>query len=99
MDKVQLRPSDLLGRIGGEEFLLLLPDTALADGVRIVERLRYAMDKTMTLPDWPELSCTFSVGLTETGPSDSVASLFHRADQALYAAKQGGRDRQVAISS
>jgi diguanylate cyclase (GGDEF)-like protein len=94
-----LRPSDLLGRIGGEEFLLMLPGTSLADGEKVIERLQAAMNTAIAIPERPAVRCTFSVGLTNACPSDNVTSLFHRADQGLYAAKQGGRNRQVAFPS
>jgi diguanylate cyclase (GGDEF)-like protein len=94
-----LRPSDFLGRIGGEEFLLLLPNTTLADAEHIVERLRSKLANTTIPPGQNEISCKFSVGLTEASPLDNVASLFQRADQALYAAKQGGRNQHVVFSS
>lgn len=94
-----LRQTDLLGRIGGEEFLLLLPETSLPDAMQMVERLRHAIGNTVALPEWPEVRCNFSAGLTGAGPADTVSSLFQRADQAVYGAKQNGRNRQVAIPS
>lgn len=94
-----LRHSDLLGRIGGEEFLLLFPDTQLAAAVQMIERLRGALSKTAALSEWPEVRCTFSGGVTDINSSDTVSSVFQRADQAVYSAKQSGRNQHVAISS
>lgn len=94
-----LRHSDLLGRIGGEEFMLLLPETSLSDAMQMVERLRRAIGETIALQEWPEVRCNFSAGLTGAGLTDTVSSLFQRADQAVYGAKQNGRNRQLAIPS
>lgn len=93
-----LRPLDFLGRIGGEEFLLLLPNTALTDAEQVIVRLRSRLSDAIILSEQPEINCNFSAGLTEAVPSDNVASLFQRADQALYAAKQGGRNQHVVFS-
>jgi diguanylate cyclase (GGDEF)-like protein len=93
-----LRPSDLLGRIGGEEFLLMLPATSVSSAAQVVDRLRDALSEAVTLPEWPTVRCTFSAGLTEATCSDDVTSLFQRVDEGLYAAKQSGRNRQTIIS-
>lgn len=90
----QLRDEDIIGRIGGEEFMLLLPRTSLQDAADIAERLRAAPP---TLPGGIEpsgllLQASFGVA-TLGGPDDDIARLTHRADIALYAAKRGGRDR------
>jgi diguanylate cyclase (GGDEF)-like protein len=81
----QVRSTDLLARYGGEEFVLLLPACALEDAVEIVERLRRVT---------PLVTC--SVGLACWDFQESAPELLARADQALYAAKAGGRDRFVA---
>lgn len=94
-----LRDTDLLGRIGGEEFLLLLPETSLPDAMQMVERLRRAIGETVALSEWPDVRCNFSAGLTGAGSADTVSSLFQRADEAVYCAKQSGRNRQLAIPS
>jgi diguanylate cyclase (GGDEF)-like protein len=93
----QLRPTDLSGRMGGEEFILLMPGTSLADAVRAVERLLGELRASRPLADIPELAYTFSAGLTRWRSADSVACCIERADRALYAAKHGGRNRVVAI--
>jgi diguanylate cyclase (GGDEF)-like protein len=83
-----LRNTDLLVRYGGEEFAVVLPDCGLADAMTIAERLRTAQ---------PEGTC--SIGVAEWAPGESVDELIGRADQALYAAKAGGRDRCCASPS
>ncbi|WP_088285238.1 GGDEF domain-containing protein [Ideonella sp. A 288] len=86
------RAADLLARIGGEEFLIVLPDTEFARAIEVCERLR----ERVAGHDWdtlsPGLSVTVSVGLAQTPPYDQDG-LFELADRALYRAKQAGRNR------
>ncbi|WP_451981520.1 diguanylate cyclase [Azospirillum endophyticum] len=93
-----LRAADHIGRIGGEEFAILLPGTSYADGTAIAERLRDGLAKlTITLSDGRRFQLTGSFGLTEVRPlGDSVESVLGRADQALYRAKALGRNRVEA---
>jgi diguanylate cyclase (GGDEF)-like protein len=83
-----LRKTDLLVRYGGEEFAVLLPDCGLDDAMAIAERLRTAL---------PEGTC--SIGVAEWVRDETVDELVRRADQALYAAKAGGRNRCCASPS
>lgn len=93
MCEEQLRASDGVGRLGGEEFGLLLPQTALADAHAVLERLRkrFNQEHCAHLPDDTTLSV--SIGITELTDGDTAEYLLKRADLALYAAKSGGRDR------
>ncbi|KLU22101.1 diguanylate cyclase [Caballeronia mineralivorans PML1(12)] len=93
MCEEQLRASDGVGRLGGEEFGLLLPQTALADAHTVLERLRkrFNQEHCAYLPDDTALSV--SIGITELSEGDTAENLLKRADLALYAAKSGGRDR------
>jgi diguanylate cyclase (GGDEF)-like protein len=85
-----LRPYDRIGRYGGEEFLLLLPDADAAAAHSVIERVRAAV----AVENAPLPRLTASAGLTEIRPTDaSVDALLGRADAALYLAKAGGRDR------
>ena len=94
--RTQLREIDVLARWGGEEFLVLLPDTVpLPDGQQAMERLRTRIAASSLSPSVPQLRVTASIGLAAHGPGESVAHLLERADRALYAAKNGGRDRCV----
>jgi diguanylate cyclase (GGDEF)-like protein len=92
-----LRTFDLMGRIGGEEFTGLLPNTALAAAELVAERLRAGI-KAMALDAVvPGLRVTVSLGVAQMRPSDAdFAALMARADAAMYRAKQSGRDRVVA---
>lgn len=93
MCEEQLRASDGVGRLGGEEFGLLLPQTSLADAHAVLERLRkrFNQEHCAHLPDDTALSV--SIGITALCDGDTAENLLKRADLALYAAKSGGRDR------
>lgn len=91
----QLRPHDILGRIGGEEFLLILHASTPTDALHVIERLRLHLAEALPLHDGAPLRYTFSAGVTVILPGDSIPSLMQRADVALYAAKRAGRDRCV----
>lgn len=91
-----LRNVDVIGRIGGEEFLVLLPETTAAPAVCVADRLRSALETHEI--GWGEtrLTITCSFGVTSLGSRDrDQASLMARADTALYAAKRQGRNRVV----
>lgn len=88
-----IRRSDCFGRVGGEEFLLVLPQTDLADAERRVADLLARVRAARPLPEWPDFICTFSAGLTFTPPGDTFSAAYGRADRAMYAAKLAGRDR------
>jgi len=96
----QLRAYDSAARYGGEEFVLVIPGTPLAGGVMVAERLRQAvLDFNFPSP-MEDLTVTLSAGVA-TYPSplvDNVDSLFRQADEALYRAKQNGRNRVETMS-
>jgi len=92
--KASTRSHDILSRWGGEEFLILCPETAQAQAEVIAERIR------QTVRDHPFKTgrrLTVSAGVAALRPGDDVDSLLHRADTALYQAKNGGRDRVCAL--
>ncbi|WP_283196228.1 sensor domain-containing diguanylate cyclase [Rhizobium sp. AN80A] len=88
-----VRRRDSFGRIGGEEFMLILPDTTLAQGELIIERILTTVRGARPILNAPGFSYTCSAGLAELHPGDTARELYARADEALYHAKQGGRDR------
>lgn len=90
-----VRASDLIGRWGGEEFLVMTPETALDGGSTLGERLRRAVADTPVILDTDErIQVTISVGIAEYVVADAdLASLLSRADMALYRAKANGRNR------
>ncbi|MDO5610359.1 MAG: diguanylate cyclase [Pseudomonadota bacterium] len=91
--RASLRSSDALGRIGGEEFLIVCAGTAINDAERIAERIRCGLHG-LSWPAHPELKISASFGVTTLDKADNSAeSVIARADRALYRAKQNGRDR------
>ena len=89
-----LRASDSLGRLGGEEFALLLPQTALDGAVELAERVRAAVESSSARCGRVEVRFTVSIGVEQWhGGDDNVENLIVRADHAMYAAKHGGRNR------
>ncbi|MBT9514495.1 MAG: GGDEF domain-containing protein [Acidovorax sp.] len=90
-----LRSADRLGRYGGEEFMVILPETNTAAAQTVADRMCAALDATPGSPDLPH--CTVSIGLTTVQPGDNtVDALIARADTALYEAKAQGRNRVQA---
>lgn len=90
----ELRKEDAVGRLGGEEFAILLPETDTQGAMEIGERVRQAVATSeIPLEDEPPLRVTTSIGATVLRPEDDVAALLGRADKALYAAKEAGRNR------
>jgi len=86
------RKLDLLFRIGGEEFMLLLPDTKEAAAAVVAEQLRASIAESRLLDD---RQLTVSIGVSELQPGESPDSWMKHADDALYAAKKAGRNRVV----
>jgi len=98
--RAELRADDALGRLGGEEFGIVLPGTPLSTGLALAERLcsQVRASHCADLPGGVALSV--SVGITELAPNeDPLDRLMSRADLALYTAKAAGRDRCAALSS
>jgi diguanylate cyclase len=91
-----LRPQDTLARFGGEEFIILLPDTPIEDAQKALVRLQRELTKRIFLADNEKVLITFSAGLTEVRPDDNQASVTKRADEAMYTAKHTGKNRVVA---
>lgn len=89
------RTEDFLARLGGEEFVILFVGTPVAPALALAERLRAAIaDANLCYNDQP-LDVTISCGVTEFRAGDTPESVYERADQALYQAKQAGRNRSV----
>ena len=87
-----VRDRDLIGRYGGEEFLLIFPETSVQVAQQVAERIRQHIASTpIHLPDH-SIPITISIGLTHFNSDDTLESLVQRADSAMYAAKQAGRN-------
>ena len=89
----QLRPLDAFGRYGGEEFLVMLPETPAASATALAERVRAVIEKLRCTDGDLTIMLTVSVGVAEYRLGEKVAQTIVRADQALYLAKSGGRNR------
>ncbi|HKF22276.1 MAG TPA: GGDEF domain-containing protein [Candidatus Angelobacter sp.] len=86
-----IRPTDAIGRMGGDEFVLILPESDTETAARILDRVRLDLDRAMREWRWP---ITFSIGLVSFSPPlRPVAEMFRAADDAMYAAKSAGKDR------
>ncbi|GAB5413202.1 MAG: hypothetical protein Cons2KO_08050 [Congregibacter sp.] len=92
-----IRDSDFLFRIGGEEFVLLLPNTDLSSAEPLVERVRCAVGESGFHYETKPVPLTISAGLTSIKADDTAETLFSRADDALYRAKKAGRDRLQSL--
>jgi two-component system cell cycle response regulator len=92
-----VRAVDLVTRYGGEEFAIIMPETDAAGALVVAERVRQAVEQApFTIPVAPgQLQCTVSIGCSQLSMQDTMPSLIARADQNLYQAKQGGRNKVV----
>jgi diguanylate cyclase (GGDEF)-like protein len=93
--KDNLRETDIIGRVGGDEFLILLSHTDAKSAFQVMDNLRLKMADLTTEINMPKLSLTISVGLCECQKDDTSETLSQFADIALYRAKNNGRDQVV----
>jgi diguanylate cyclase len=96
--KETLRPADTVGRYGGEEFLIVLPDTDLASAVEAMQRLQRDLTKKFFLHNNERILVTFSAGVALRGDEEDADALIGRADKAMYKAKQTGKNRVEAAA-
>ena len=91
-----LRPQDTVARFGGEEFIILLPETPLEEAVIALTRLQRELTRKFFLNGNEKVLITFSAGVTQMQPDDTQATVIKRADEAMYKAKQTGKNRVIA---
>ena len=90
-----MRPQDTVARFGGEEFIILLPDTPLPDAQKAMIRLQRELTRRIFLHENEKVLITFSAGVTDFRPDDNQATVTRRADEAMYQAKKTGKNRVV----
>jgi len=96
--KSSLRKHDLVGRVGGEEFLVVCPDSSLGDTVVVAERVRNIINGEEIGDGVDQVKVALSAGVTMlTAGDDSADKVFSRADTALYKAKEKGRNKVVIV--
>lgn len=88
-----LRPTDIAARFGGEEFVILLPDTNIDEAVETISRLQRALTKQFFLGNNERLLITFSAGVALFKETEEQVQVLNRADQAMYLAKKSGKNR------
>ncbi len=88
-----LRPDDMVARFGGEEFVVLLPATPVADGQQILTRLQRSLSGGLFMHESKNVFVTFSAGVTVYRSDETLEQALERADQALYEAKRTGKNR------
>lgn len=94
--KHMIRPTDFAGRWGGDEFVILLPGTTLESALIVASRLQKSF-RRIQLPDLSFL--TASIGCTTASPEETEAGFYKRMDDALYLAKEGGRNRVILLDA
>ncbi|MEO7579336.1 MAG: GGDEF domain-containing protein, partial [Massilia sp.] len=93
--KETLRSMDVIARFGGEEFLILLPETTVEAAAMTMTRLQRELTKHFFLHDNEKVLITFSAGVALRQPNEEQGALVKRADQAMYQAKQSGKNRVI----
>ncbi len=91
-----LRPNDIISRFGGEEFVILLPDTGMDSAMSVIYRLQRGLAASCLLHAGQPLPITFSAGVTPRSPYERQSTVISRADEALYEAKHAGKNRVLA---
>lgn len=95
--KETLRPQDTLARYGGEEFIVLLPESTLDQGTKAMIRIQRELTRRIFLHDNRKLLITFSAGVTQMRGDDTQTTVIKRADDAMYQAKEAGKNKVVSV--
>ena len=93
--RTSIRPTDTLARFGGEEFVILMPDTLPEQAVDVMTRLQRELTKSIFLAGNERILITFSAGVAQVVAGEEAAAAIRRADRAMYLAKRSGKNRVV----
>ncbi|MDD2921391.1 MAG: GGDEF domain-containing protein, partial [Anaerolineales bacterium] len=104
--RAELRSSDVIGRYGGEEFVVIMPMTSAQQAYQLAERIRAAVESLRVPTQKGDVAVTVSLGIAEllrlpympNGEAESLDDLVRRADEAMYAAKNSGRNRIIVFN-
>lgn len=96
--KDTLRTMDVIARFGGEEFMIVLPETSLDDAMQTVTRVQRELTKQIFMYENKKLLITFSAGVALHAPGEDPAAMIKRADEALYRAKRAGKNRVASAN-
>ncbi len=91
--EASVREYDICGRWGGEEFLIIMPEIGAAEGARVIERVRTAIEELNVVFGDNLIQVSASFGIAERHPGETLSKTISRADTALFDAKRGGRNR------
>lgn len=94
----KLRPTDIVARFGGEEFVVLMPETSIVQALDIIRRLQRELTKAFFMANNDRLVLTFSAGVAACGTEETEIEIIDRADRAMYAAKMAGKNRVFAAN-
>ena len=96
--KDTLRSMDVVGRFGGEEFIVVLPDTPNVEAIEVIGRLQKELTKRIFMFNNQKLFITFSAGVVTRAPNEEMSEVIKRADEAMYKAKKTGKNRVISDS-
>lgn len=94
-----LRPNDVVARLGGEEFIIIYPESDLEQATAALVRLQRELTKAYFMADDKKLLITFSAGVSIWSPGESMEAVIGRSDDAMYQAKQTGKNKVVAVGA
>ncbi|TKS54126.1 diguanylate cyclase [Luteimonas yindakuii] len=94
--RLTLRASDVIARFGGEEFVVLMPETPLPEALAALARLRTVLQHRALQHEGARITIAFSAGVALSAPGEALDALLKRADLAMYQAKRAGKDRSIA---